>query len=35
MLYVIVEEGLTDEAFIRDRTAGYAALRRERDEVLA
>jgi formate dehydrogenase major subunit len=27
MLYVIVEEGLTDEAFIRDRTSGYAALR--------
>ena len=27
MLHVIVEEGLTDEAFIRDRTAGYGALR--------
>ena len=27
MLHVIVEEGLTDEAFIRDRTAGYRALR--------
>jgi formate dehydrogenase major subunit len=26
MLYVIVEEGLTDEAFIRDRTSGYEAL---------
>jgi formate dehydrogenase major subunit len=26
MLHVIVSEGLTDEAFIRDRTAGYAAL---------
>ncbi|MGH9628547.1 MAG: molybdopterin-dependent oxidoreductase, partial [Bryobacteraceae bacterium] len=26
MLHVIVEEGLTDEAFIRDRTAGYEAL---------
>jgi formate dehydrogenase major subunit len=26
MLHVIVEEGLVDEAFIRDRTSGYAAL---------
>ena len=26
MLHVIVEEGLTDEAFIRDRTSGYDAL---------
>ena len=26
MLYVIVEEGLADEAFIRDRTSGYEAL---------
>ena len=26
MLHVIVEEGLTDEAFIRDRTSGYEAL---------
>ena len=26
MLWVIVEEGLVDEAFIRDRTAGYEAL---------
>ena len=26
MLHVIVEEGLVDEAFIRDRTAGYEAL---------
>jgi formate dehydrogenase major subunit len=26
MLHVIVEEGLTDDAFIRDRTSGYAAL---------
>ena len=26
MLNVIVEEGLTDEAFIRDRTSGYEAL---------
>ncbi len=26
MLYVIVEEGLVDEAFIRDRTSGYDAL---------
>jgi formate dehydrogenase major subunit len=26
MLYVIVEEGLANEAFIRDRTSGYAAL---------
>jgi len=27
MLHVIVEEGLTDEAFIRERTANYAALK--------
>ncbi|HEX4133368.1 MAG TPA: formate dehydrogenase subunit alpha [Bryobacteraceae bacterium] len=26
MLHVIVEEGLVDEAFIRDRTSGYEAL---------
>jgi formate dehydrogenase major subunit len=26
MLHVIVEEGLADEAFIRDRTSGYEAL---------
>ena len=26
MLHVIVDEGLTDEAFIRDRTSGYEAL---------
>jgi formate dehydrogenase major subunit len=26
MLYVIVEEGLADQAFIRDRTSGYEAL---------
>ena len=26
MLHVIVEEGLVDEAFIRDRTSGYDAL---------
>jgi formate dehydrogenase major subunit len=26
MLHVIVEEGLTDQAFIRDRTSGYDAL---------
>jgi formate dehydrogenase major subunit len=26
MLHVIVEEGLVDEAFVRDRTAGYDAL---------
>jgi formate dehydrogenase major subunit len=26
MLHVIVEEGLVDEAFVRDRTSGYAAL---------
>jgi formate dehydrogenase major subunit len=26
MLHVIVEEGLVDEAFIRDRTSGYAEL---------
>jgi len=26
MLHVIVEEGLVDEAFVRDRTAGYEAL---------
>ena len=26
LLHVIVEEGLVDEAFVRDRTAGYAAL---------
>ena len=26
LLYVIVEEGLVDEAFVRDRTAGYEAL---------
>jgi formate dehydrogenase major subunit len=26
MLYVIVEEGLGDQAFIRDRTSGYEAL---------
>jgi formate dehydrogenase major subunit len=26
LLYVIVEEGLVDEAFIRDRTSGYEAL---------
>ncbi len=26
MLHVIVEEGLTDDAFIRDRTSGYEAL---------
>ncbi len=28
MLHVIVEEGLVDEAFIRDRTSGYEALAR-------
>ena len=28
MLHVIVEEGLTDEAFIRDRTAGYGRYER-------
>ncbi|MEN9559278.1 MAG: tugsten containing formate dehydrogenase alpha subunit, partial [Pseudomonadota bacterium] len=27
MLYTIVDEGLVDEAFIRDRTLGYEALR--------
>ena len=27
MLYTIVEEGLVDEAFVRERTAGYEALR--------
>ena len=26
MLHVIVEEGLVDQAFVRDRTSGYAAL---------
>src|SRR3954452_15686729 len=26
MLHVIVEEGLVDEAFVRDRTSGYEAL---------
>ncbi|HEY4361199.1 MAG TPA: formate dehydrogenase subunit alpha [Bryobacteraceae bacterium] len=26
MLYTIVEEGLVDEAFVRDRTSGYEAL---------
>src|SRR5204863_2118672 len=26
MLHVIVEEGLVDETFVRDRTAGYQAL---------
>ena len=26
LLHVIVEEGLVDEAFVRDRTSGYAAL---------
>src|SRR5678815_4404001 len=39
MLYVIVEEGLADEAFIRDRTSGYEALaenvRRFSPEVMA
>jgi len=27
MLHVIVEEGLVAEAFVRDRTSGYEALR--------
>jgi formate dehydrogenase major subunit len=27
MMYAIVEEGLVDEAFVRDRTSGYEALR--------
>jgi formate dehydrogenase major subunit len=27
MMYTIVEEGLVDQAFIRDRTSGYEALR--------
>jgi len=27
LMYTIVEEGLVDEAFIRDRTSGYEALR--------
>ncbi len=27
MLYTIVEEGLVDESFVRDRTAGFEALR--------
>ncbi len=27
MLHVIVEEGLVDQAFVRDRTSGYEALR--------
>src|ERR671936_875331 len=26
LLHVIVEEGLVDEAFVRDRTSGYEAL---------
>ena len=30
MLHVIVEEGLVDEAFIRDRTIGLRGARRER-----
>ncbi len=35
MLHVIVEEGLADEAFIRDRTSGYDALAENVKEVLA
>ena len=35
MLHVIVEEGLVDEAFVRDRTSGLRGAGREREEVLA
>ena len=35
LLHVIVEEGLVDEAFVRDRTSGYAALAENVQQVLA
>ena len=35
MLHVIVEEGLVDEAFIRDRTSGYDALAENVKSVLS
>ena len=34
IMHVIVDEGLVNEAFVRDRTSGYEALTREREELL-